>query len=85
MPCMLVILQAGYAGLLGNNFNPSSSPNLRALVYDPDAPMGRRFSEIANTTIARLYHSVACLVRSGAVLVTGCESCGGNLKGQVRM
>lgn len=60
--------QRGEAG-----FGLASNPNLQAVLYDPSQPIGSRFSLMATTTIARLYHSEASLLQDGRVLITGSD------------
>jgi hypothetical protein len=56
----------GYAG-----FDTAHDPDLQALLYDPSLPAGQRILPLAESTIPRLYHSVALLVEDGSVLVMG--------------
>lgn len=58
-------------------------PNMQGLMYDPYAPKGKRFTPLRRATIMRLYHSSACLTRTGEVLVSGCETCSQNVIGLV--
>ncbi|KAL1861470.1 hypothetical protein Daus18300_008865 [Diaporthe australafricana] len=58
----------GWAG-----FNLASKPNLNALLYDPSKPVGARISVMANTTVARLYHSEAITLLDGRVLISGSD------------
>ncbi|QRV96298.1 glyoxal oxidase [Ceratobasidium sp. AG-Ba] len=48
-------------------------PLLRPLVFDPDAPKGRRWSQagLPQSTIARMYHSTASLLPDGSVFIAG--------------
>ena len=78
MPCMVplpdgtfVILNGAQQGVAG--FASASNPNYNAVLYDPSQPVGSRFSILANTTIARLYHSEATLIPDGRVLVSGSD------------
>jgi hypothetical protein len=78
MPCITplpdgtyLILNGAVAGQAG--FGLASSPNLNAVLYDPSQPFGSRMSVMANTTIARLYHSEAVTLVDGRVLVTGSD------------
>lgn len=66
-----LILNGGQQGRAG--FGTSSDPNLNALLYDPSKPVNQRISMMANTTIARLYHSEAILLMDGRVLVSGSD------------
>ncbi|KAG7293052.1 hypothetical protein NEMBOFW57_003098 [Staphylotrichum longicolle] len=58
--------QHGVAG-----FGLGSNPNLNALLYDPEKPLGKRITVAANTTIARMYHSEAITLLDGRVLISG--------------
>ncbi len=69
----LVPLQYGKAGggLLG--FGQARGPTLNAVLYDPFAPEGQRFTCLGASTIQRYYHNSAILLPSGDVLVAGGE------------
>ncbi|MCJ1306123.1 hypothetical protein MMC08_008941 [Hypocenomyce scalaris] len=43
------------------SFGLASGPNLNASLYDPRLPVNSRFSIMASTIVARLYHSEAIL------------------------
>jgi hypothetical protein len=58
--------QHGVAG-----FGLGTQPNLNALLYDPNKPLGSRITVMANTTIARMYHSEAITLLDGRVLISG--------------
>ncbi|KAF8606041.1 hypothetical protein BDV93DRAFT_438131 [Ceratobasidium sp. AG-I] len=65
---------AGYGNLQhrigdSNADNPAFTP----LLYDPSAPAGQRFSHdnMPTSNIGRLYHSVATLLPSGAIMIGG--------------
>ncbi|KAH8891152.1 glyoxal oxidase like protein [Thozetella sp. PMI_491] len=60
--------QHGRAG-----FGLSSNPNLNAMLYDPSKPHGSRFTVMANTTIARMYHNEAITLLDGRVLISGSD------------
>ncbi|CAG8981177.1 hypothetical protein HYALB_00013188 [Hymenoscyphus albidus] len=49
----------------------ADDPVLAPMIYDPNAPAGKRFTNMPPTTIPRMYHSVATLLPSGEVLVAG--------------
>jgi hypothetical protein len=66
-----LILNGAQQGVAG--FGLANTPNLNAVLYNPTAPVGTRMSIMANTTIARLYHSEAILMADGRVLVTGSD------------
>lgn len=81
MPCMAglpdgtyLILNGAYMGAAG--FGIASSPNYNAVIYDPTKPVNHRMSVMANTTVARLYHSEATLLLDGRVLVSGSDPTG---------
>jgi hypothetical protein len=59
---------AGTAG-----FGLADFPNLNALLYDPQQPLGQRISILNSTIVARLYHSEATLLPDGRVLVSGSD------------
>ena len=65
----VVWLNGGSLGAQG--FEIAKDPAYEALIYDPDQPLGGRFSRGASSIIARLYHSVALLLLDGRVLVAG--------------
>jgi hypothetical protein len=46
---------------------------LNALLYDPAKDVNTRFSVMANTSVARLYHSEAILLADGRVMVSGSD------------
>lgn len=52
-------------------FGIATAPTLEALMYNPTAPLGKRWSTGASSTIPRLYHSVALLLLDGTLLVAG--------------
>ena len=54
-------------------FGLATDPNLSAVLYDPTKPFGQRMTVMANTTIARLYHSQAVLLDDGRVLISGSD------------
>lgn len=63
--------QHGYAG-----FGLAGSPNYNAVLYDPSQPVNERMSIMANTSVARLYHSEATLLLDGRILVSGSDPSG---------
>ncbi|KAK3383119.1 glyoxal oxidase-like protein [Lasiosphaeria ovina] len=76
MPCMAplpdgtyFVANGAFHGVAG--FGLATGPNLNALLYDPTKPVGSRFTVMANTTIARLYHSEAITLLDGRVLISG--------------
>ncbi|EME81961.1 uncharacterized protein MYCFIDRAFT_165158 [Pseudocercospora fijiensis CIRAD86] len=54
-------------------FGLATDPNLNAVLYDPSKPVGKRMTVMANTTVARLYHSEAVLLDDGRVLISGSD------------
>ncbi|KAJ2980129.1 hypothetical protein NQ176_g2827 [Zarea fungicola] len=66
-----LIMNGAQHGVAG--FGLGSRPNLNALLYNPTKPLGRRITVMANTTIARLYHSESITLLDGRVLVTGSD------------
>jgi hypothetical protein len=51
----------------------ASNPALRPAIYDPNKPMGQRWSNagLQSSTIPRLYHSSALLLPDASVLIAG--------------
>jgi hypothetical protein len=66
-----LIMCGGQQGRAG--FGLATVPNLSAVLYDPSKPVNNRMSVMANTTIARLYHSETVLLQDGRVLVSGSD------------
>jgi len=64
-----LILNGAKHGVAG--FGLASDPNLNAVLYDPTKPVHKRMTVMANTTIARMYHSEAITLLDGRVLVSG--------------
>jgi len=62
-------MNGGNRGAQG--FGLMSDPTTTALLYDPAKPLGQRWTTLASTSIARLYHSVALLLLDGTVMVAG--------------
>ncbi|KAL2210725.1 hypothetical protein CC79DRAFT_527896 [Sarocladium strictum] len=54
-------------------FGLADDENLNAVMYDPEQPIGSRMTVLANTTIARLYHSEGVLLSDGKVLISGSD------------
>ena len=52
-------------------FGLADEPTFEALIYDPAAPLGGRWTTGASTTIPRLYHSVSLLLPDGTLLIAG--------------
>lgn len=81
MPCMsglpdgtYLILNGGEHGVAG--FGLGGVPNFNAVLYDPSKPVNQRMSIMANTTVARLYHSESTVLLDGRVLVSGSDPSG---------
>lgn len=64
-----MILNGAHQGFAG--FGLAVDPNLNAVLYDPTKPLNHRFTVMANTSVARMYHSEAILLDDGRVLVSG--------------
>ncbi|KAJ7662113.1 glyoxal oxidase N-terminus-domain-containing protein [Mycena polygramma] len=65
---------AGYDSLQNRIGNSNADhPNFTPLLYDPSAPVGSRFSRdgLPTSSIARMYHSVATMLPSGAIMIGG--------------
>ncbi|KAI4257110.1 MAG: hypothetical protein L6R42_005853, partial [Xanthoria sp. 1 TBL-2021] len=78
MPCMaplpdgtFLIVNGAYKGVAG--FGLATDPNLNAVLYDPRKSLNQRMTIMANTTIARLYHSEAITLQDGTVLISGSD------------
>lgn len=78
MPCIAplpdgtyLIANGAHHGVAG--FGLAKDPNLNALLYDPTKPVGHRITVMANTTVARLYHSEAITLLDGRVLISGSD------------
>jgi hypothetical protein len=66
-----LILNGAQEGVAG--FELADNPNLNAVHYNPSRPVGSRMSVMANTTLARMYHSEGVLMNDGRVLVSGSD------------
>ncbi|KAI0813023.1 copper radical oxidase [Xylaria sp. FL0064] len=66
-----LILNGAVNGRAG--FGLAPNPNKGAVLYDPTKPVGARMTQLASSTIARLYHSEAVLMNDGRVLVSGSD------------
>lgn len=60
--------QVGTAG-----FGLGDVPTLTAVLYNPAATLGSRFSILNTTIVPRMYHSEALLMHDGRVLITGSD------------
>lgn len=59
------------ANLGAQGFGLATDPTFSALHYDPTMALGKRFTQLASSTVPRMYHSVALLLLDGTLLVTG--------------
>ena len=66
-----LINNGAHKGVAG--FGLGTDPNLNAVLYDPSKPFNQRMSVMANTTVARMYHSESVLLDDGRVLVSGSD------------
>jgi hypothetical protein len=66
-----LIVNGAEQGVAG--FGLATDPNLGAVLFDPSKPVGSRFSIMANTIVARLYHSESMLLQDGTVLISGSD------------
>ncbi|KAJ7120963.1 glyoxal oxidase N-terminus-domain-containing protein [Mycena epipterygia] len=65
---------AGYDNLQNRIGNSNADhPTYTPLLYDPNAPVGSRFSRagLPTSNIPRMYHSVATMLPSGAIMIGG--------------
>ncbi|CAG8564528.1 9152_t:CDS:2 [Racocetra fulgida] len=63
----------GYAdeGNITDRQHAASLPQKVPLLYDPKAPLGSRFTRMAEAKYVRVYHSTATLIPDGTVFVAG--------------
>jgi hypothetical protein len=52
-------------------FGLAANPTMEALIYDPAATLGNRWTRGASSQIPQLYHSVALLLLDGTVMIAG--------------
>jgi len=78
LPCIAALPDGTY--LIANGakhgvagFGLASDPNLNAVLYDPTKSVHQRFTIMANTSVARLYHSEAITMADGRVLISGSD------------
>ncbi|KAJ4172166.1 hypothetical protein NW754_002354 [Fusarium falciforme] len=78
MPTMIALPDGRYLIVNGakvgrGGFGLADDSNLNAVMYDPEQPLGQRMTVLANTTIARMYHSEGVLLSDGKVLISGSD------------
>ncbi|KAI5866960.1 putative glyoxal oxidase [Durotheca rogersii] len=78
-----LIANGAHQGIAG--FGLADDPNYNAVLYDPFKPVGSRMSVMANTTVARLYHSEAITLLDGRVLITGSDPQDGKHPQEIRV
>ncbi|KAI2467216.1 putative glyoxal oxidase [Annulohypoxylon bovei var. microspora] len=78
-----LIANGAHEGIAG--FGLADDPNYNALLYNPFKPIGSRISVMANTTVARLYHSEAITLLDGRVLITGSDPEDGKHPQEIRV
>jgi hypothetical protein len=66
-----LIVNGAKAGNAG--FGLATKPNLNAVLYDPSKKAGSRMTIMANTTVARMYHSESITLLDGRVLISGSD------------
>lgn len=75
----VVVLNGAMNGVAGDSATGGSSkanfPQFWPVLYDPQAPNGTRFTRMARSQIARMYHSTAALTPDGTIVVAGCDRC----------
>ena len=69
-----IIINGAQHGAAG--FGLGGDPNYNAVLYDPAKPVNSRMTVMANTTVARLYHSEAIILLDGRVLISGSDPTG---------
>ncbi|XP_050364907.1 aldehyde oxidase GLOX1-like [Argentina anserina] len=65
----ILIINGAKRGTAGLNF--AEDPNVSPVIYKPDNPLTRRFTELKETIIPRMYGSTSALLPGGEVLVAG--------------
>ncbi|KAI0843136.1 putative glyoxal oxidase [Hypoxylon sp. FL0890] len=78
-----LIANGAHEGIAG--FGLADDPNYNAILYDPFKPVGQRISVMANTSVARLYHSEAITLLDGRVLITGSDPEDGKHPEEIRV
>ncbi|KAI4329523.1 hypothetical protein MLD38_027904 [Melastoma candidum] len=65
----ILIINGAHKGSAG--YTNAANPALQPYLYKPKKTLGRRFSVLKSTKIARLYHSSSILLPNGRILVAG--------------
>jgi hypothetical protein len=65
------VLWLNGANMGAQGFGLAANPTMEALIYDPAATLGDRWTRGAISQIPRLYHSVALLLLDGTVMIAG--------------
>jgi Glyoxal oxidase N-terminus/Domain of unknown function (DUF1929) len=52
-------------------FGEATNPTYEALIYNPNQPLGSRWTVGASSTVGRLYHSVSIMLLDGTIMVAG--------------
>jgi hypothetical protein len=65
------VLWLNGANVGAQGFGLAANPTMEALIYDPAATLGNRWTRGATSQIPRLYHSVALLLLDGTVMIAG--------------
>lgn len=78
MSCMCALPDGTYFITCGARqgragFGLATDPNYSGVLYDPSKPLHHRMTLMANTTVARLYHSEAVLLDDGRVMISGSD------------
>lgn len=60
-------------GSQGGDTSAAGDPIFETSLYDPEAPLGSKWSNLPKSTVPRLYHSGAVLTTEGYVVTTGSE------------
>ncbi|KAF2425538.1 hypothetical protein EJ08DRAFT_700345 [Tothia fuscella] len=66
LPTQFLLLMAS-----GPGFGMADQPITRALLYDPERPLGKRFTQAATSDLARTYHSAAIQLKDGRIMIAG--------------